>query len=158
LKIELEQGILPTEFLGSMRIDSHQHFWNFDPAAYPWIAGEMSVLKRNYLPENLAPELAANGVDATIAVQVRQSEYENDYLLGLAARHDFVAGIVGWVNLLAPDLPERLAHYSQFPKLRGFRHVVQDEPEDTFMLRFEFVRGITLLREFRFTYDILIYP
>jgi L-fuconolactonase len=141
-----------------MRIDSHQHFWRYDPAEDLWITDDMLVLKRDFLPAGLAPQLASNGMDASIAVQARQSERETLSLLDLAAHNDAIAGIVGWVDLSAPELPERLAYFSQFPKLRGFRHVVQDEPDDRFMLRDEFIRGVSRLREFRFTYDVLIYP
>jgi L-fuconolactonase len=141
-----------------MRIDSHQHFWNFDPAEHLWMTEEMSVLKRDFLPQHLVAHLTSNGIDATIAVQARQSENETFFLLELAARHSFIAGIVGWVNLLAHNVADRLAYFSQFPKIRGFRHVVQDEPDDRFMLRDEFVRGVALLREFHFTYDVLIFP
>jgi L-fuconolactonase len=117
-----------------MSIDSHQHFWDFDPAADLWMTEEMSVLKRSFLPEDLAPHLTSNGVDATIRVQARASERENSFLLELAAHHSFIVGIVGGVNLSAPDLPDRLAYFSPFPKLRGFRHLVQDEPDDRFMV------------------------
>lgn len=141
-----------------MRIDSHQHFWRYDPARDGWITDEMSVLKRDFLPGDLAPELGANGIDASIAVQADQSEKETLFLLDLAAHYRAIAGVVGWVNLCAGDLPERLEFFSRFEKLRGFRHIVQAEPDDRFMLRDDFVRGIGCLKAFHFTYDILIYP
>jgi L-fuconolactonase len=117
----------------------------------------MSVLKRDFAPADLSPELAANQIDGSIAVQAGQSEYETEFLLDLASRHQFIKGVVGWVDLLAPNLRERLQHFSRFPKLRGFRHVAQSEPDDGFLAREDFVRGVAQLTEFGFTYDILIY-
>lgn len=118
----------------------------------------MGVLKRDFLPQHLLPELAASGMGASIAVQADQSERETMFLLDCAAEHPQIAGVVGWVDLRAPDLQERLAFFSKFEKLRGFRHIVQAEPDDRFLLRDDFCRGIACLREFAFTYDILIYP
>jgi L-fuconolactonase len=141
-----------------MNIDSHQHFWRFDARRDTWITEEMSILKRDFLPEDLLPDLAANGIHGSIAVQADPSERETHFLLDCAARHREIAGVVGWVDLCAPSLPERLTFFSQFEKLRGFRHVVQAEPDDRFLLRQDFCRGIARLREFGFTYDILIYP
>jgi L-fuconolactonase len=140
-----------------MRIDSHQHFWRFDPVRDSWITEEMGVLRRDYLPEDLAPELRANGLNACVAVQTCQSEEDTMFLLDLAERHPFIAGVVGWVDLLADNLPARLEHFSRFEKLRGFRHIVQSEPDDWFLLREDFCRGVARLAEFGFTYDILIY-
>jgi L-fuconolactonase len=141
-----------------MNIDSHQHFWRYDPHRDTWITHEMSVLKRDFVPADLLPELGANGIDGSIAVQADQSERETHFLLDCAAQHAEIAGVVGWVDLCAPNLPERLAYFSQFKKLRGLRHVVQAEPDDRFLLRQDFCRGIARLPEFGFTYDILIYP
>lgn len=141
-----------------MRIDAHQHFWNYDSARDTWITDEMSVLKKDYLPGDLRPDLSANGFDGSIAVQADQSEQETRFLLGLAEQHPFIAGVVGWVDLTAPDVEERLASFGACEKLRGFRHIVQSEPDDQFMLRAEFRRGISCLSRFGFTYDLLIYP
>ncbi|HMJ21948.1 MAG TPA: amidohydrolase family protein, partial [Terriglobales bacterium] len=141
-----------------VKIDSHQHFWHYEPARHNWITNEMAVLKRDYLPADLNRELRATGMDASIAVQADQSEGETLLLLDLAERYPTIAGVVGWVDLCADDLPERLQSFSHHDRLCGFRHVLQDEPDDRFMLRKSFVRGIAGLREFDFTYDILIYP
>jgi L-fuconolactonase len=141
---------------GPLTIDSHQHFWRYNPARDAWITDEMRVLKRDYLPDDLAPELEACRIDATIAVQADQSEDETRFLLDLAERHPSIAGVVGWVDLRASDLPQRLDFFSQFRKLRGFRHIVQAE-DDCFLLRKDFQRGVTRLGEFGFTYDILIH-
>jgi len=141
-----------------MRIDSHQHFWRYDPARDSWITNAMSALKRDFLPADLSPELQRSGIDSCIAVQTAQSESETQFLLDLAASHDFIAGVVGWVDLCAATLRERLRSFSRFPKLRGFRHIAQAEPDDRFLVREDFLEGIGALAEFGFTYDILIYP
>ncbi|HKQ87835.1 MAG TPA: amidohydrolase family protein [Candidatus Acidoferrales bacterium] len=141
-----------------MKIDAHQHFWQYDAQRDGWITDEMSVLKRDFLPSDLLPELSANGIDGTIAVQADQSEREMQFLLELAEQNSAILGVVGWVDLRSPSLADRLEHFAPFEKLCGFRHVVQAEPDDRFMLREDFQRGIGMLADFGFTYDILIYP
>jgi L-fuconolactonase len=141
-----------------MRVDAHQHFWKYNPAQDSWRTEQMAALKRDFLPCHLLPELAAQGVQASVAVQAEQSEAETLFLLDLAAEHPVVAGVVGWVDLCSPQLPERLKYFSQFEKLCGFRHLVQSEPDDNFLLREDFTRGIAWLSRFDFTYDLLIYP
>jgi L-fuconolactonase len=140
-----------------MNIDSHQHFWHYDPVRYAWITEEMAVLRRDFLPEQLVPELAANRIDRSIAVQAEPSEDETDFLLELATRCKQVVGVVGWVDLTARDVEERIEKFTQRQKLRGFRHIVQSEPDDWFLLRDDFCHGIGLLKSFGLTYDILIY-
>src|SRR5579871_4422839 len=140
-----------------MRIDAHQHFWNYDRARDAWITDQMAVLQRDFSPAGLTPELAANHIDGAITIQADQSERETEFLLDLASRHDFIKGVVGWVDLRSPHLHERLTYFSRFPKLRGFRHIAQSEPDDGFLARDEFVQGVAQLAEFGFTYDILIY-
>lgn len=138
-------------------IDSHQHFWHYDSARHGWINEKMAVIRRDFLPTDLQPLLRQNGVAAAVAVQADQSESETDWLLQLAADNDFIAGVVGWVDLRSEQIEERLSHYSTFPKLKGFRHILQGE-EPAFMLQPSFVRGIGLLQRFGFSYDILIFP
>jgi len=141
-----------------MVIDAHQHFWRFDPVRDGWITEKMSAIRRDFLPGDLKPELDANGVDATIAVQADQSEAETEFLLGLAEGNRRIAGVVGWVDLRSPDVERRLEHFERFEKLRGVRHVAQGEPDDRFLVRPDFVRGVAHLKQFQLTYDILIYP
>lgn len=141
-----------------MNIDAHQHFWRYDAQRDTWITDEMSCLKRDFLPEDLIPHLERNDIQGSIAVQADQSEQETMFLLELAAQYREIRGVVGWVNLSAPELPERLLALSQFEKLVGFRHIVQSEHDDRFLLREDFCRGIGYLSRFNFTYDILIYP
>ncbi|AXE21148.1 amidohydrolase [Runella rosea] len=141
-----------------MTIDSHQHFWIFDAVRDAWINDEMKRIQRNFLPEDLWPVLQANGVDGCVAVQADQSEAETLFLLALAEKYSsFVKGVVGWVDLRASNLYEKLEYYSQYELLKGFRHVAQAEPDD-FLARPEVIKGIRQLTAFDFTYDILIYP
>src|SRR5882724_5605147 len=140
-----------------MRIDAHQHFWQYDPVRNGWITDEMAILKKDFLPVHLMPELAANNMHGCIAVQADQSETETNFLLDLAGQYDMIHGVVGWVDLCADNAAERLESFSQHSKLCGFRHIVQAEADDRFMLRPAFLRGIKFLEKFKFTYDILIY-
>jgi L-fuconolactonase len=116
------------------------------------------VLKQDRLPGDLAPLLAEANLDGTVAVQARQTLEETEWLLDLADRHPLIRGIVGWVDLCSPALRAQLERFRVHPKLRGVRHVVQDEPDDQFMMRDEFLRGIAALAGFDLTYDILIFP
>ncbi len=138
------------------RIDAHQHFWIFDPIRDNWIDDTMKSIQKDFLPEDLNPLLVENNFSACVAVQASQTEEETDFLLDLAAKNEFIKGVVGWVDLLNDTIVERLDHYSKFDKLKGFRHVVQGEPDD-FMFRNDFRNGIKALKQFNFTYDILIF-
>jgi L-fuconolactonase len=139
-------------------IDAHQHFWKYSEAQYSWIDRNMGRLKRDFLPADLRPEIARTRVAATIAVQACQTVEETRWLLELADAHSFVAGVIGWVDLCADDVTARLAELAKHPKLVGVRHVVQAEPDDRFLLRDDFCRGVAELRQFGLVYDILIYP
>ena len=139
------------------RIDSHQHFWQYNPQKHGWITDDMKVIQRDFLPSDLLPILQKDNIDGCISVQADQAEDETDFLLELSNNHDFIRGIVGWVDLRADNIYERLEHYSQFKKLKGFRHIVQGETDTEFMLRPKFKNGITALALYDFTYDILIY-
>jgi L-fuconolactonase len=141
------------------RIDAHQHFWQFDPVRDNWITEEMSVIRRDYLPADLLPLLQRNEIDGSVLVQTCQDEADNEFMLKLAAENDFIKGVVAWVDLRAENIEERLRFYHEnHPKMKGFRHVLQAEPDEQFMLREDFKRGISLLNKYGFTYDILIYP
>ena len=140
-----------------MRIDGHQHFWIYEPRNYEWIDGSMAALQRDFLPADLEPELRRCGFDGCVAVQARQSLEETKWLLELADQFPFVRGVVGWVDLRAADLRETLQRLCVNSKLVGVRHIVQSEPDDRFLLRPDFLRGIAMLEEFGLAYDILIY-
>ena len=140
-----------------MRIDSHQHFWKYDPAEYGWIQPDWPI-RRDYLPADLLPELHSSKLDGCIAVQARQSLEESRWLLELADQSPCIKGVVGWVDLRSADVAAQLEMFAKHSKFVGVRHVVQDEPDDSFMLGREFLHGIGLLKSFKLTYDILIYP
>ncbi|PPK85901.1 L-fuconolactonase [Neolewinella xylanilytica] len=139
-----------------MTLDAHQHFWNYDPVRDAWIDESMQAIRRDFLPPDLQPLLADNGIDGCIAIQADQSLAETDFLLQLARQHSFIRGVVGWVDLCDPGVKEQLERYDDADLLVGMRHVVQAEPPG-FMDRPDFRRGISALREFGLTYDILIY-
>lgn len=141
-----------------LKIDAHQHFWKYNPVRDAWITDDMAAIQRDFLPADLAPILQQHGLDGCVAVQASQSEAETDWLLELAGEHNFIKGVVGWVDLQAENVAERLAHYSQFTKLKGFRHVLQGETDRALMLRPEFRRGVAALHQHGFTYDLLILP
>jgi len=140
-----------------MRLDAHHHLWKYSEAEYPWIKPEWPI-RKNYLPEDLQPLLASAGLDGSIAVQARQNLEETRWLLELADRQPFIKGVVGWVDLRSERVEGDLQQLTKNPKLVGVRHVVQDEPDDDFMLRADFTRGIGKLAQFNLTYDILIFP
>jgi L-fuconolactonase len=139
------------------RIDAHQHFWHYGADTHPWITETMPQLKRDFLPFDLRPLLDAAGFDGCVAVQAQQRIAETEWLLQLADAQPFVRGVVGWVDLCAPDVADDLGRLAAYPRLRGVRHLVQDEPDDRFMLRPDFTRGIAALEPFGLVYDILIY-
>lgn len=138
-------------------IDSHQHFWHYDPAKHVWMNDDMTVLKTDYLPTDLKPLLKKCDLDGCIAIQANQAEVENDFLLSLANQYGFIKGIVGWVDLRSDNVSERLEYYQQFPSIKGFRHVIHDEPELDFMLQPTFMKGVSTLKNYGYTYDILIF-
>jgi L-fuconolactonase len=141
-----------------MRIDSHQHFWRYDPAELSWIGENMQAIRRDFLPPDLKPLLAALGFDGCIAVQARQTLDETRFLLQLAAQYSFIRGVVGWVDLRSEALGQQLEQFASHPKFVGVRHVVQDEPDDNFLLLPAFRRGIAQLQHFDLAYDLLLFP
>jgi L-fuconolactonase len=140
------------------RIDSHQHFWRYNPAHQVWMTERMDALRRDYLPADLKPLLAALDIDGTVAVQACQTLEETRWLLQLADIHDFIKGVVGWVDLRSPLVKAQLHQFAAHPKLRGVRHVLHDEADDQFMLAPKFQRGIGTLTECNLTYDLLLFP
>lgn len=140
-----------------MTIDAHHHLWQFDPEKYAWISDDMHVLRRDFLVDDLAVEFDAAGVDGAITVQARQDVAETEWLLDVARDAPEMLGVVGWVDLTADDVADTLEHLAPDPLLVGIRHVVQDEPDDAFILRSDFNRGVAQLRNFGLTYDILVY-
>jgi L-fuconolactonase len=141
-----------------MKIDSHQHFWKFDPIRDSWIDDSMAIIRKDFYPKDLEPILNKHNFNGCIAVQADQSETETEFLLDLAEKNDFIKGVVGWVNLLDPHVRERIAYYSSFKKLKGVRHVLQGEPDRALMLNPQFMKGIAALKNYDLAYDILIFP
>jgi L-fuconolactonase len=141
-----------------MKIDTHQHFWQYNQQDYGWMLPGMEILKKDHLPDDLRPLLQSISFDGSVAVQARQNLEETEWLLQLADYHAIIKGVVGWVDLRSPELSDQLQCFGPHPKLCGVRHVVHDEPDDQFMLREEFVRGIRLLADFNLTYDLLLFP
>jgi L-fuconolactonase len=139
-----------------MHIDAHQHFWTYNQREYGWIDESMASLRRDFLPDELKPELECSGFQGTILVQVRQTLEETRWLLKLAEANPFILGVVGWVDLCSPQLLADLEAFRGKPRLVGIRHIVQSEPFD-YLLKPEFLRGISVLKEFDLAYDILIY-
>jgi L-fuconolactonase len=141
-----------------MPIDAHHHFWRYSPAEYGWITDSMSVLRRDYLPEDLRREANAVGIDGVVSVQARQTLQETDWLLDLAEQNaDFIRGVVGWVPLVSDTVEHELGRYAGRSKLKAVRHVLQDEPDDNYMLRDDFNRGVAMLKDHDLRYDILIF-
>ena len=140
-----------------MKIDAHHHFWKYDPQEYDWIGGEMSVICRDFLPPDLEAEIAHAGVDAVVSVQARQTLVETEWLLAMAERNDFIRGVVGWVPLISTDAGHVLERFARNPKFKSVRHVLQGEPDERYMLRDDFNRGVSALLRFGLAYDILIF-
>ncbi|WP_425236875.1 amidohydrolase family protein [Ulvibacterium sp.] len=141
-----------------MTIDSHQHFWKYEPVKHSWIDENMSAIRRDFMPSNLKKTYDENDVDGCVAVQADQTLEETNFLLGLAKEHSFIKGIVGWVDLRSDDVDKTLEEYKEHEKVKGFRHIVQGEPDHNFLLRADFLRGISFLEKYDYVYDILIFP
>ena len=140
-----------------MHIDAHQHYWFYNTKEYGWIDDSMAALRRNFLPDDLKPELQRCDFDGSVLVQVRQTLEETRWMLELAAQSRTILGVVGWVDLCSPEVASQLSEVSKNRKLVGIRHIVQSEPDDRFLLRPDFLRGISSLEDFNLAYDILIY-
>ena len=140
-----------------MIIDSHQHFWKYNPETHSWIDDNMANIRTNFLPNDLEVVYQDNAIDACVAVQADQTLEETNFLLDLAYKNPFIKGVVGWVDLRALDVEEQLHYLRRHDKLKGFRHIVQGETDPEFMLRPAFLNGISKLEQFNFTYDILIF-
>lgn len=141
-----------------LRIDAHQHFWQYNPVRDSWINESMGVLKRDFLPQHLAPLLTAANMDGCVLVQAEQTDEGNNFLLQQAAASPLIKGIVAWVDLQANNIEERLAYYQQHAIIKGFRHILQGEEDRALMLKPNFLSGMGFLKSYGYTYDILIFP
>jgi L-fuconolactonase len=140
-----------------MRIDSHQHFWKYNSEDYPWITDAHAVIKRDFLPEHLSPLLKAANLNGCVAVQAMQQLSETDFLLNLAENSPSIVGVVGWVPFCDANVEAHITRYAENSKTVGFRHIIQDEADDQFMLRSNFNEGIRLLTRYALCYDLLIF-
>jgi len=140
------------------RVDAHQHFWIYNPEEYKWIDASMTNLHRDFLPPHLNRELKKNGIDFCITVQARQTLQETKWLLELAQNNSFIKGVVGWVNLKSNSVEQDLEQFAAYKKFKGIRHLLQNEDDDRYMLQPDFKKGLSQLKKFDLTYDILIYP
>lgn len=140
-----------------MRIDSHHHFWNYTPEAYDWIGSDMGILKRDFTPEDLTLATEEFGIEGVISIQARTDEVENTFLLDTAKTRDFILGVVGWFDLIKPDVAEKIARFAEDPKAVGVREVLQGMEDREYCLREDFNRGVAVLHDFGLVYDILIF-
>lgn len=140
-----------------MLIDSHHHLWKYSAAEYGWINDQMSVLKKDFLGPELQAVAKAVGVDGFVSVQARQTVQETTDLLDIAAQEPLIKGVVGWVPLADPNVVDVIAPLAANKTLKGVRHVVQDEPDDRFILGADFNRGVSQLQQFNLVYDVLIF-
>lgn len=140
-----------------MIIDTHHHYWQYNPVEFDWIDDEMATIQRSFLPSDLQQTLSAADVQAVVSVQARQTLEETDWLLHLAAENTFMYGVVGWLPLASVEIADVLAQYVSNPWLKGVRHVVQGEPDPEFLLRDDFNGGISTLKDFNLVYDLLIF-
>ncbi len=141
-----------------LKIDAHQHFWQYNPVRDQWINNDMAILQEDFLPEHLQPILEHYDFQGTVVVQSDQSPAENRFQLENAERHPFIKAVVGWADLQSPDLDAQLRAYQQFPKLKGFRSMLQSDPDRSLMLRPDFQAGIAKLQEYGYTFDLLVLP
>ena len=141
-----------------MRIDAHQHFWDLDRFPYPWMPGDASPLRRNFLPEDLEPILERNRMNGSVVVQATTHPGEAIWLLELADKHSFIRGVVAWVDLTSPDLPYHLDTLQLHPKFKAVRHPVHDEADDRWLLRADVVQGLRELERRSIPYDLLLRP
>ncbi len=139
------------------RIDAHHHLWRYSKEGYGWIGPGMEALARDFLPHDLEGEVQACAIGGTIVVQAQQTAAETDWLLDLGDHSPLIRAVVGWAPLCDRELGVVLERWSSRKKLKGLRHIVQDEPDDQFILREDFNKGISSLGGTGLVYDILIY-
>jgi L-fuconolactonase len=138
-------------------IDAHHHLWRYNDRDYVWMSGAMTSLRRDFVMTSLEQVACESDIAGTVVVQARQSLEETEWLLDLAAQHSLLLGVVGWVPLVAPDVAQHLDRLAGDAKLKAVRHVLHDEPDDLYMLREDFNRGVGLLHPLGLVYDILIF-
>lgn len=139
-----------------MKIDAHQHFWKYNREEYPWMGSDKKAIASDHMPSDLKPELDSAGFHGTVAVQARQLRKETDFLLELANRYSWIRGVVGWLDLAAPDLQYQLEVYRQYPALKGLRELIHDMADPRYAESDDHVRGVALLQRYGLRYDLLL--
>lgn len=141
-----------------MRIDAHQHLWQLGKFKYSWLDKPgLEPIRRNFLPADLKPLLQAAKIDKCVFVQTQHNVAENRWVLQLAEQNDFIAGVVGWVDLASPQCEGQLLEFIKHPKFAGIRHVTQDEPDENFIIREDVIRGLKVLEKHNVPFDLLFY-
>ena len=141
-----------------LKIDTHQHFWQYHPAKQGWINDEMTAIQHDFMPADLLPILKENGINGCIAIQVDENEAENDFLLQLANENDFIKGIVGWVDFLADDIYDKVAYYNDFKIMKGFRYILQNKKQRDLIISNQFIRGVFAMNNYDLVYELLVFP
>ncbi|MBD0850215.1 amidohydrolase family protein [Maribacter arenosus] len=141
-----------------MTIDAHQHFWRYEPLKHSWIDDSIAVIRKDFLPSDLKKVFVENDIDGCVAIQADQTLQETEFLVQLAKANEFIKGIVGWVDMRDKGVDAVLEKYSDQKEIKGFRHIVQGEADPNFLLRHDFIRGISHLEKYGYTYDILVFP
>ncbi|RXG11936.1 L-fuconolactonase [Leeuwenhoekiella aestuarii] len=140
-----------------MIIDTHQHFWQYNPVKHDWIDEEMAVIRHDFMPQDLQPVYEEHDVTGCIAVQADQTLDENTFLLNLADEYNFIKGVIGWVDFQSDSVQQDLDYYAEMPLMKGYRHVVQAETDPSFLLRKSFLSGISKLKDTGAVYEILVF-
>jgi len=140
-----------------MKIDSHQHFWQYNPVKHSWINDDMKVIRKSFGPEELSKEIKPLGIEGTVAVQADETEKETSYLLGLADKNEFIKAVVGWIDLRAGNAIERMQYWKQYEKIKGFRSIMQGQQDPAYLTNADFIENIKKLSQYKYTYDLLVY-
>lgn len=143
-----------------VKVDTHQHFWNLDEVAYPWLVADFGPIYRNFGADELAPQLAAAGVEHTVIVQAMNSYADTDAMLAIAEAYDWVAGVVGWLPVHDPaETARKLDEYGRNPWFKGIRHLIHDEPNPDWVVQKQVIEGLQLLADAGLTYDVVaVFP
>lgn len=143
-----------------LKVDTHQHFWNLEQVAYPWLVPEFGPIYRTFEAPELEPQLQAVGVDKTVIVQAMDSYADTDYMLNTAENFDWVAGVVGWVPLLDPaEASRKLDEYTENPYFKGMRHLIHEEKNPDWVVQKQVIESLTVLAERGLTFDVVaVFP
>lgn len=141
-----------------MKIDSHQHFWSLSRGDYGWLGPDLAPIHRDFGPSDLAPLLAAAGINKTIVVQAADTVAETEFLLDLADSSDMIAGVVGWIDMESADAVTTLERLARHAKFKGIRPMLQNLDDDTWILRPAITRVFDALTDIHLTFDALALP